>query len=105
MLVCEADLAVDRRDRLAQAVLKAVDIDVSGPYEADLLGSWKQGAECLSRPSVQRRIWPAPNRSLGEQAGQREPSILEMLNHPRASIRMRYHGTERFIDQVGGLPP
>ena len=72
---------------------------------ADLLGSWKQGAECLSRPSVQRRIWPAPNRSLGEQAGQREPSILEMLNHPRASIRMRYHGTERFIDQVGGLPP
>jgi hypothetical protein len=29
MLVCEADLAVDRCDRLAQAFLKAVDIDLA----------------------------------------------------------------------------
>ena len=68
MLVCEANLAVDRRHCLAQAVLKAVDIYFSRFYETDFLSSWKQGAECLSRPGVEGRIGAATNRGLGEQA-------------------------------------
>jgi len=105
MLVCEADLAVDRRHRLAQAVLKAVDINFSCPDEADFLGSWKQRAECLGRPAVKRRTAPATHRGLGKQRGRRETSILEMLDHPSTSIRMRHNGTECLIDQLGRLMP
>src|SRR5260370_2740686 len=105
MLVCEADLAVDRRHRLAQAILKAIDIDFSCPYEADFLGSWKQRAQCLSRPEVKRRIGSATNRGLAEQAGRREPGIVEILAHPGAAIRILHHATERLLAPVAPLLP
>ena len=71
MLVCEADLASHRRHGLAQAFLKAFDVNVCGPYEADFLGSRKQAADCLGSPGVKRRMWPPTNRGFREQAGQR----------------------------------
>ncbi len=40
VLMGKTDLSMDRRHRLAQVLLKPVDIDLAACHKADFLGSW-----------------------------------------------------------------
>ncbi|RZN26989.1 hypothetical protein CWO90_25430 [Bradyrhizobium sp. Leo121] len=75
MLMGKADLSMDRRHRLAQVVLKPVDIDLAACHKADFLGSWQQRTEEFPRPMRKRRVGAAVHRSLRKQARQLPPAL------------------------------
>jgi hypothetical protein len=75
VLMGKADLSVDGRHRLAQVVLKPVDIDLAARRKANFLGSWQQRAQGFRSPGVKRRIGAAARWSLRKRRGNSSPAL------------------------------